>query len=353
MKWLLHAVALLGLLCPMLAAAAEPEPIPVIFDTDIGNDCDDVMALAMLHALESRGECKLLAVTITKDNPMAAAFTDSVNTFYGRGNIPIGVCKSGIAPAVGKFNELATRRDEGQARYPHDLESGNDAPSAVSVLREALAQAKDGSVVVCQVGFSSNLADLLQSPPDSISPLSGAELVQQKVRLLSVMAGAFTDIPNAKTGKSGPYREYNVIMDIPAARRLADQWPTPILWSGFEIGLNLPYPYASVLRDYRYAAHHPVVESYDLYIKPPHNRPTWDLTSVLVAVRPEHDYFELSPPGRVTVDEEGYTNFEPWAEGRDRYLILKEDQKKRILEALMLLSSEPPHRPSTTSERDG
>ena len=82
------------------------EPVPLIFDTDIGNDCDDVMAIGVIHALQSRGECELLAVTITKDNPLAAAFTDVLNTFYGRGDIPIGVCNSGVI----WFREKTRRR---------------------------------------------------------------------------------------------------------------------------------------------------------------------------------------------------------------------------------------------------
>lgn len=336
--------ALCCLLLPGLLAAEEArKPIPVIFDTDIGNDCDDVLALAMLHSLESRGECKLLAVTITKDHELAAPFTDAVNTFYGRGDIPIGVCHSGVTTEEGKFNGLASVEDNGRFRYQHDLTSGKTAPDAVVVLRKALAAAEDNSVVICQVGFSTNLANLLESPADDISPLSGADLVKQKVRLLSVMAAAFTKIPDHKTGEPKRYREYNVFKDIPAARRLFAAWPTPILWSGFEIGLNLTYPYESIQRDFNYVEHHPVAESYDLYIKPPHNRPTWDLTAVLVAIRPDHNYFDLSPAGRVTIEEDGYSTFEPQEGGRDRYLILRDDQKARATEALTLLSSEPPH----------
>ncbi|MFN9464696.1 MAG: nucleoside hydrolase, partial [Planctomycetota bacterium] len=77
----------------------QDPPVKLIFDTDMGNDCDDALALAMIHALESRGECQLLAVTITKDHELAAPFVDCVNTFYGRGSIPIGVCRnSGKTP---------------------------------------------------------------------------------------------------------------------------------------------------------------------------------------------------------------------------------------------------------------
>ncbi|MCC9608644.1 nucleoside hydrolase [Blastopirellula sp. JC732] len=342
--------AVMCLFVPAVLAAEEThQPIPVIFDTDIGNDCDDVLALAMLHALESRGECKLLAVTITKDHELAAPFTDCVNTFYGRGDIPIGVCRSGVTPEAGKFNVLAAAEENGHFRFPHDLKSGKTAPDAVAILRKALVDAEDGSVVICQVGFSTNLANLIDSPADDISPLSGKELVEKKVRLLSVMAAAFTDIPDHKTGEPKRYREYNVFKDIPSARRLFSNWPTPILWSGFEIGLNLTYPYDSIVHDFDYVEHHPVAESYNLYITPPHNRPTWDLTSVLVAIRPEHRYFDLSPAGRVTIEEDGYSTFEPMENGRDRYLILRDDQKARATEALTLLSSEPPHNATSPS----
>lgn len=337
-------LASIALLLPDLSLADDTsKPIPLIFDTDIGNDCDDVLALAMIHALQSRGECELLAVTITKDHELAAPFTDCVNTFYGRGDIPVGVCRSSVTPEEGKFNGLATAKDDGQLRYPHDLVSGKQAPNAVEVLRKALAKSEDGSVVICQVGFSTNLADLVESPADDISPLTGEDLVKLKVRLLSVMAAAFAKIPDRKTGEPKVYREYNVFKDIPSARRLFSRWPTPIIWSGFEIGLNLTYPHESIERDYGYVTHHPVAEAYELYIPPPHDRPTWDLTSVLVAIRPDHKYFDLSSAGSVTVLEDGYTTFEPKEGGRDRYLILQDDQKARATEALTLLSSEPPH----------
>lgn len=325
---------------PVFLTAAEP--VPIIFDTDIGNDVDDVLALGMIHALQSRGECELLAVTITKDHVLAASLTDAVNTYYGRGEIPIGVCRSGVTPAQGKFIELGNKRDNGKLRYPHDLLSGKDAPDAVDVLRQALANAKDSSVVIAQVGFSTNLANLLDSKPDQHSPLNGVDLVEKKAKLLSIMAGAFTQIP----GKDGLYdhKEYNVVKDIPSAKQLATQWPTPIVWSGFEIGLSLPYPHESILKDYNYVKHHPLPESYIVYIPPPHNRPTWDLTSVLHGVRPAHKYFSVSKPGHVTVADNGLTTFEESADGPHRYLILEEAQKLRVLEALQILSSQPPAR---------
>lgn len=327
-----------------LLADQTLDPVPFIFDTDIGNDVDDVLALGMIHALQNRGECELLAVTITKDNPLAAPFTDAVNTFYGRGNIPIGVCDSGVTPADGKFNPLSQQRDDSKLRYPHDLKSGN-TPSAVSVLRRALADAEDLSVVIAQVGFSTNLAELLESSPDDISPLSGQQLVAKKVKLLSIMAGAFQQIPG-KDGSPYDHKEYNVIKDIPSAKKLATTWPTDIVWSGFEIGIAVPYPHQSIEQDYRYAQHHPLRDAYVAYNPPPHNRPTWDLTSVLYAVRPDREYFGLSATGTVAVAADGLTTHTESENGHHRYLTLTDKQIAEVTATLVALASEPPKHPA-------
>jgi inosine-uridine nucleoside N-ribohydrolase len=323
------------------SVARAIEPVPLIFDTDIGNDVDDVLALGMIHALQSRGECRLIAVTITKDHELAAPFADAINTFYGRGDIPIGVCHSGVTPEAGSFNVLAEAKDGTNPRYPHDLISGKDAPDAVSVLRTALANADDGTVVIAQVGFSTNLARLLASGPDAASPETGKELVRKKVKLLSIMAGAFTQIPD-RNGNLYEHREYNIIKDIAAAQELVSQWPTEVVWSGFEIGIALPYPHQSIEQDFRYVEHHPLPEAYIAYNPPPHDRPTWDLTSVLYAIRPDRGYFDLSPKGIVSVAEDGMTVFTENASGQHRYLRLNDMQKLRVTATLETLSSQPP-----------
>lgn len=332
---LVMPLVLLAAASPLPAAEPAP-PVDLVFDTDIGNDIDDALAVGLIHALQSRGECRLLAVTITKDSPLAAPFTDALNTFYGRGGIPIGVVRDGKTPEQGKYLGLVETRDEGRLRYPHDLARGADAPDAVALLRTTLAARPDGSVVIAQVGFSTNLARLLDSPADAASPLAGRDLVARKVKLLSVMGGAFTPIDgNARFG------EYNIVTDLAAARKLAAEWPTPIIWSGFEIGIAMVYPAVSIEQDYRWVPHHPLPEAYRLYEPPPHNRPTWDLTSVLAVVRPDRGYFTLSPPGRVVVEDDGRTRFTELADGPHRHLIADREQAVRVVEAFVELCSEP------------
>src|SRR5262249_9172720 len=138
------------------------EPTRVIFDTDIGNDIDDALALGLLHAFQSRHECELLAVTISKDNRWCAPFCDLVNTFYGHGDIPVATVRNGKTPQDSRYvRELVEARDDNAARYPHKLSSDEPAPDAVDLLRSILAKQPDQSVVIIVVGFSTNLARLL------------------------------------------------------------------------------------------------------------------------------------------------------------------------------------------------
>jgi purine nucleosidase len=308
-------------------------------------DVDDVLALAMLHALERRGEARLLAVTSSTEDRSTASFIAKLNAFYGRGDIPVGMVRGGVTPAqtVQRFPFLG--KDKG---YTQALTRGigHSVPEAVALLRKALAAQPDGSVVVVAVGFSTNLARLLESKGDATSPLDGMVLVRRKVRSLSIMAGSFD-------GREGE-AEYNLILDVPSAQRLFDRWPTPLVASGSEIGRVMRIDGARVERDYGYAADHPVAAAYryaDRFYRTLatpagmlNDRGTYDLTSVLYAVRPNDGYFNLSTPGRIRIDGDGSSRFVTQAEGTHRHLVMTDAQRERTLEAMTLLASAPPSR---------
>jgi inosine-uridine nucleoside N-ribohydrolase len=336
MRRLLLVLPLLALIpCVQMRAA---EPVRLILDTDIGNDIDDALALAMIHALESRAEVRLLAVTITKDNRWAAPYVDLVNTFYGRPDIPVGVVRNGKTPDDSAYiRKPAERRDgTGAYIYQHRIVDGTNAPDALAVLQQVLADQPDQSVTIAQVGFSTNLARLLKAP-------GGKDLIARKVKLLSLMAGAFGQ-------KIEP--EYNVYTDPEAAEYLFANWPTPMVFSGFEIGLQVKFTYDSVLKDFNYTDRHPVAEAFRIFQPVGEDRPNWDSTAVLYAIRPDRGYFELSETGRVALGEKHVTTFTPDPAGRCRYLILKPDQAPRIQATIETLVSEPPqHSKSTMAER--
>jgi inosine-uridine nucleoside N-ribohydrolase len=333
-----HLTTLFFLLAsPALSQAA---PVKLIFDTDMGNDVDDVIALSMIHSLQKRHAVELLAVTLTKDHPQAAAFTDAINTFYGYPDTPIGVVKNGVTPEPGKFNLLADEKNpDGTFHYPHDLLSGTDAPEATGLIRNLLASQPDHSVALVQVGFFTNFARVLDSKPDTHSPLTGRELLAKKCRVMVMMAGAFQTV-QWKT----QHLEYNVVKDIPAAQKLERDWPTPIVWSGFEIGIAAAFPHQVIEQDLNYTSHHPLKVAYILYNPPPHDRPTWDPTALLYAVYPDRGYFNLSPPGHIRITDEGATIFseDKKAQAKNRFLLMSQEQTARVREAIVQLSTEPP-----------
>src|SRR5271170_2609723 len=78
--------------------ARAADPVRLILENDNGKDVEGGLALGMIHALQSRGVCDLLAVTVTKDHELAGPFADAVNTFYGRPQIPVGVVRNGATP---------------------------------------------------------------------------------------------------------------------------------------------------------------------------------------------------------------------------------------------------------------
>jgi len=220
--------------------------------------------------------------------------------------------------------------------YPHRIQPDSVTAEAVALLRQTLAAQPDNSVVLVMVGHSTNLARLLDSATDAVSPLPGHALVAQKVKWLSMMAGHFTNEGPAGAG------EYNIIKDIAAAQKVLQDWPSPIYISPYELGVGINYPEQSIERDYAYVPHHPIAEAYRLYQKFPYNRPTWDLTSVLFAVHPDGGYFSISEPGKIVVEATGKTTFTTNPRGRHFVLSADAQQKVRALEAMVLLSSQPP-----------
>lgn len=138
--------------------------------------------------------------------------------------------------------------------------------------------------------------------------------------------------------KDRNYKEYNVIKDVSSAQFLFAGWPTPIVVSPFELGDQIKYPAASILNDFSWAEHHPMVIAYKSYSKMPYDRQTWDLTSVLYAVEGTKNYFAMSEWGTIEVAADGTTAFTSTPTGKHRYLNVNAGQaesiKKRFIELI-------------------
>lgn len=312
----------------VLLSGCTPQPqsdrLYVIFETDIGNDIDDALALDMLYKYMDQGKIELCAVMTNKCAPSVGEYMDIMNTWYGYPDIPVGIVRNGADDPWGHYAKdiVALKNEDGSPMYERTYGDYDKLPDAHILYRKILASLPDHSVVIPTVGFSTNLARLLDTPADEYSPLTGKELVAQKVKLLVPMAGNMED---------SKYVEYNVERDIPAARKVFAEWPTPIVISPFELGLAIEYPGKSIGGDFAWAPQHPMVESYRSYGdgSVQYDRPTWDLTSVLYAVEGDQ-WFTVSEPGNIRITDEGYSIFTPSADGKHRYLKATPEQGDAI-----------------------
>ena len=175
------------------------------------------------------------------------------------------------------------------------------------------------------------MARLLDSPADEYSPLNGRELAAKKVKYLVAMAGNYVE----------HQLEYNVVKDVPSAQKVFSEWPTPIYASGFEVGREILMDGAMMNNDYEYVKYHPVKEAFRLYRDSLDSKQcTWDLTTILFAARQDRGYFDLSESGEIIVDKDGFTTFEPKADGKAKYFKVSREQIVRIQEAFSWLCSE-------------
>ncbi|MBB6126204.1 nucleoside hydrolase [Mucilaginibacter lappiensis] len=237
-------------------AFAQQQPKSIILDTDIGPDYDDVGAMAILHTLADKGECRILATIASNQYSNIAPVLSVLNTYFKRPNIPIGVVRGKAVniPCGQKWDSLIV------ARYPHRIKNNDEAEDATTLYRKILAAQPDQSVTIVTIGFMTNMANLLQSKPDKASPLSGAALVKKKVKLLVSMAACF----NQEMGK---FKEFNVEKDSVSSKIAFDNWPGPIIFSGFEIGEKI-HTGLPVVRD-KSIVHSPVKDVFRLTLTMP------------------------------------------------------------------------------------
>lgn len=310
----------MGLLAALSWSASTAAVPLIIYDTDYGPDVDDVGALAVLHYLADRGECRILAMGNSTTNEWGPAAMDAVNHFYQRPDIPIGTYKR-----AGDLHSGSPYTYQIANEFPQNLGRKTAVPNVVTVYREALAKAPDASVKFVVVGFKTNLEDLLKSGADAISPLTGKELVARKVTELSDMGGAYP-------GGS----EFNFNQNGMAAKYTFENWPTPVIFSGFEIGVNIKA--GSVLKARQQAKADPVARAYELYSGLGAARESWDLTSVLIAVRGIEPYFGISAEGCVTIQSNGSNGWDAARKCGQRYLLKKMEypQVGRTLDSILL-----------------
>ena len=301
--------------------STSKKPVPIIFDTDMGPDYDDVGAITMLHAFADKNECKILATVGSNKHKRIGALLSLFNTYFNRPGIPVGVVRGDAVniEASQKWDSIIVDK------YPHSIKENNEAEDAVTLYRRILSKQPDKSVTIVTVGFLTNMANLLNSHPDKYSALNGKALIAKKVKQLVCMAGRFDS-------EMGIYKEFNVVRDAAASKNVFDNWNTPIIFTGWEIGDKLFAGIPLIKSDIKNS---PVKEVFEISIpKDPEDkngRMCWDETAVLIAVRGYEKYY-YGIKGRVIGKEDGSNGWNPKGKG---HVYVKEKMPVKQVEELI------------------
>ena len=290
-------------------------PPPVILDSDVGTDTGDFAAGAMMIVAHKMGLVKLEAMTC----PMAPGYLGlpdgsgwDPNYVIPTNDAPAGIIPMDYVGGCGFFEQLCTyygiypefgfgnTTNIGKMgmTYPEfafvpifnpaqyygaalqssiPIRSATNFPPAYKVMRQVLANRR--AVEIITTGQLNNVADLLSSPADEISALSGTELVSNCVSRVVCMGGQYP---------SG--REYNFYTYPTAAVYAISNMPAnvPIVFAGFELGergnpltnrvTDLPSDWVS-----RMATTNPVYMVFT-NLCGSSGRPSWDSTACFYAL---------------------------------------------------------------------
>jgi purine nucleosidase len=279
-------------------------PVSVILDTDMDSDVDDVGALAMLHAYERQGKARILGIIVTSDETYSAPCTDAINTYFGRNNIPVGVSQRDSLKSFSKYTRQIAEE------FPNRFSTNSSAEDGTVVYRRLLAGEPDASVVIVTIGHLTSLSRLLESGPDSVSPFSGLELVNKKVKRWSCMGGQFPSGKEANFYRPDPASTVNCLA----------KWTLPVIFAGWEVGNVIVTGGAGFKAGSDPAG--PVYRAYELYngFK---GRASWDQIALLEAIEGADRYFLVKKDGYCSVSADGSNDWKIPSDKNHGYLTVK------------------------------
>ena len=291
-----------------------PETPAVIFDTDMGSDCDDAGALTVLNALADAGQVRILGVIFSSGtNRYGVGTCDAINTYYGRGDLPLGQYQG---TDVGDPHDSYTKSIATDTRrFGHDVV--DSAPDLITVYRTLLAAQPDHSVTLITVGHPHGLVHLLRDA-------QGAELVRAKVdRWVAMGMGGWNF---QQMGMSAYTQE------------LLDKWPRPFYIS--PCGADIVTGHRRLPQT---PVTNPVREAYRLWNDALVNgRSSWDQVAVLYVARPE--LYEVTDAGRVERTPAGGIVWNPHADDPQHHLVKPRISSAEMSDIIEELMARPPKR---------
>ena len=282
---------------------------------------DQILAVGLLNGLQGKNDCRVAIVTMSRPNLAVAGYVDFVERYYRgpAGNFaqvpPIGM------PTVGKAGEtspavLAPFADKTRTNH---VKTVIDTGDPNTLFRNYLESQYDDNAFFILAGPASNLAAALEFR-------GMKDLIAAKIKYL---VAALPD--------------RSIQADIPAAKKLFADWPTPVVVAGEGVGTAIEFPGASIDKEFATVSpQNPFSDAYRAWKPMPYNSPTWAMAATLYAGRPKEGNFKISDPGRISIGDDGKLSFTAADKGLHKMLSVDPEQKDKVLQAYVDLTSAKP-----------
>jgi purine nucleosidase len=235
-----------------------PDSIKILFDTDIGSDIDDAVALAYLLA---QPRCDLLGITTVSGQPIERAKLASAICKTAGREIP-------IIPGNEDRLDGPTRQPNVQQAsvlpdWDHDTEFSDQG--AVEFMAETI-RSNPNEVVLLAVGPMTNVAKLFTEHPDTPGLL----------RSLQLMCGRFVDPQNFT-----PASEWNAHCDPAAANVVYSTNVSEHTSLGLDVTMQVTMDSSEVREHFKHPLLRPVLEMSEVWFN---ERPRLNFHDPLAAV---------------------------------------------------------------------
>lgn len=326
------------------------KPIPIIFDTDLGNCTDDALAMQALFKLRQQGLCEVIGLMSNFQLEKGRELADRFLHYYKADDVPLGILPGEVTcfDMIPYYQLVDSLRADGTPLFPPTGIPLNQRLPAWKLYRKLLSEAEEQSVVIVCIGMYTNLGQLLDSSPDEYSPLSGRELVSRKVKRLEATGGCFAPVPLRYPSEEGKTEfltvEYNVAGDIPMAKKVLENWPTMLCLLPMEEGMKYPSNHDEVLADYAWQPDCPMYQIYSHYDEwaiGDVGQYWWDALVMLHAGLGEES-FNCTRQGILSISDSGQTSFTLSEGGKAHIISTNAEHTQSVYDWLRSLSQFKP-----------
>jgi len=264
----------------------------IICDSAHDLDCNDIGDNHVAIALKKLGLQNLLLINVSAPSDFAAPAAQAIVDWWGDDTVVC--CYPGSEGRTIEYGNAMSsywgivdqfRPGDSKVNYPED----------VVTWRTKLASVPDQSVYLVSSGYMTSVWRLLLSPADGISPLTGLELFQAKVKYMFLCEFIFP----LKTMLDGEV-SFNALGHIESYMYVINNPPVPIIWTGIELGRT--HQVGPPIKDPDDYLTNPVRFGYKWYAPYVNKRYAYGQTMVMALINGLAGNFVLSYPFDFTIE---------------------------------------------------